>query len=127
MRFRLCIEPPTATAQLRRFTRNGRTYKPKPVKDAEALFIRELTPFVPKEPIVNPICLTVRWYFPIRGKHRDREWKTTRPDLDNLMKLFKDCMTHLGYWKDDSYVVIEHAEKRYAADPGIEVEVKEIE
>ena len=32
-----------------------------------------------------------------RGQHEDGEYRTTRPDTDNLQKLLKDCMTAVGF------------------------------
>jgi len=59
----------------------------------------------------GPIRLYVKWCFPIKGKHRDGEWKTSRPDTDNLQKVLKDCMTKLSFWGDDAQVCSEVVEK----------------
>ena len=64
----------------------------------------------------------VKWCFP-RGRHPDGAYKTTRPDADNLQKLLKDCMTRLGYWRDDAQVASEIVEKFWAEIPGIYVAV----
>ena len=49
----------------------------------------------------------------------------TKPDTDNLQKLFKDCMTKLGFWKDDARVASEIAEKFWSEVVGIYVRVEE--
>lgn len=69
--------------------------------------------------------LIVRWLFP-RGLHRDGEYKTSRPDTDNLQKMLKDTMTELHYWKDDALVVSELVEKFWAEHPGIYIRIEEL-
>lgn len=48
------------------------------------------------------------------------------PYMDNLQKLLKDCMTTVGFWKDDAQVTCEIIEKFWADIPGIYIEVEEI-
>ena len=73
----------------------------------------------------GPLELKVTWLFP-RGKtHKHMEWRVTKPDTDNLEKMLKDCMTHLGFWKDDSQVVKETCEKKWSDEPtGISIQVE---
>ena len=67
----------------------------------------------------------VKWCFP-RGRHGNGEYRTTRPDTDNLQKLLKDCMTAAGFWKDDALVASEIVEKFWADVPGIYVRIEEL-
>lgn len=69
----------------------------------------------------------VKWYFPLSGGHYNGEYKTTKPDTDNLQKALKDIMTKLGYWKDDALVVSEVVEKFWAERPGIFIHIREVE
>ena len=65
---------------------------------------------------------------PERKSHRHGEWIKTKPDTDNLQKLLKDCMTQVGFWKDDAQVVSEKVQKRWSDEPtGIYIEIKELE
>ena len=68
----------------------------------------------------------MKWCFPVTEKHQNGEYKTTKPDTDNLQKLLKDVMTDLKYWKDDALVASEFIEKFWADVPGIYIEVYEI-
>ena len=43
-----------------------------------------------------------------------------------MIKMFKDCMTALHFWKDDAQVASEITEKVWAGVPGIYVEVSEL-
>ena len=62
-----------------------------------------------------------------RGRYRDGQYKTTRPDTDNLQKLLKDCMSDTGFWKDDALVASEIVEKFWAERPGIYIRVEELQ
>ena len=55
-----------------------------------------LSKYVPEQPYDVGIRLTVKWFFRKR-RHKDGEYRTTKPDTDNLNKLLKDCMTDLGF------------------------------
>ena len=70
------------------------------------------------------VQLWVKWCFP-RGRHEDGEYRTSKPDTDNLQKLLKDCMTAAGFWKDDAQVASEVCEKFWAEIPGIYIRAEE--
>lgn len=59
--------------------------------------------------------------------HRDGEWKTTKPDTDNMIKLLKDCMTRTGFWVDDAQVCSEITEKFWGDVSGIYVMVEQLD
>ena len=54
------------------------------------------------------------------------EYRTSKPDTDNLVKMLKDVMTELGFWKDDAQVASEVIEKYWAQIPGIYVKVENV-
>ena len=74
----------------------------------------------------GPVQLLVKWCFPVCGRHRNGEYRATRPDTDNLQKLLKDEMTHVGFWQDDAQVASEIVEKFWAVTPGIYIAVREL-
>lgn len=80
----------------------------------------------PLFPLEGPVRLTTKWIWPSEGIRGDGEWKTTKPDTDNLIKLFKDCMTRVGFWKDDAQVCSEVTEKFWGSRPGIYVRIEEL-
>ena len=107
--------PPTATAQMHKVTRQGRFYDPPEVADARAKLCAHLAQNVPEKPLTGPLRLYAKWCFPAwDGKHASGEPKITRPDTDNLQKLLKDCMTDVGFWKDDALVAEEFVGKYWA-------------
>ena len=107
--------------------RNGKPvfYEPVELQNARAKFESLLSRHVPPDKIQGAVRLTVKWCFPmVKGAH-DGQYKTTKPDTDNLQKLFRDCMTKVGYWKDDAQVASEISEKFWAKIVGIYVRVEE--
>lgn len=130
IRFFMPMIPPTVTHQEKSLTvRNGKpaTYEKPELKAARAKLEAHLSKHRPDTPMTGPLGLIVKWCFPITGKHQDGQWKTTRPDTDNLQKLLKDCMTKVGFWKDDAQVCSEIIQKFWAVHPGIYIEVGELE
>lgn len=128
-RFFMPMNPPTVTAQEHKvMVRNGRPvfYDPPEVKEAKAKLIAHLSKHTPSKPYSDGVLLTVKWLFPKGSNHKDGEYRTTKPDTDNLQKLLKDCMTECGFWKDDALVASEHVEKFWADIPGIYIEIKEL-
>ena len=110
--------PPTVTAQEHKVTMiKGKPvfYDPPELNRAKAKITGALYRAMPEDwqMITGPCRLVVKWCFP-RGKHKDGEYKETKPDTDNLQKMLKDCMTRLRYWKDDALVVSEVVEKFWA-------------
>ena len=90
---------PTTTHQQKKVAVvNGKPkfYEPQKLKEARDLFSTLLAPYAPNEKIEGPIRLTVKWLFPKIKKATHGQYKTTKPDTDNLQKLLKDCMTDLG-------------------------------
>lgn len=102
-------------------------YEPQELKAARQKLAAHLSGHVPDTPYTGAVRLVVGWYFPRTGRHHDREYKTSKPDTDNLQKLLKDVMTGLGYWRDDALVASEVIEKFWADNPGIYIAVKPLD
>ena len=121
--------PPTMTHQMKQV----RVVKGKPVfyEPAELLAVREklqchLSGHVPEHPYTGAVRLMVKWCFPVTGKHENGEYKTSKPDTDNLQKTLKDVMTALHFWKDDALVASEIIEKFWAELPGIYIQIESL-
>jgi Holliday junction resolvase RusA-like endonuclease len=120
LRFTLTL-PPTAQqrARSRAVVRNGddkaiaMSYKSGKQRQQERKLEALLYEHRPPEPLTGPVFLGVKAYMPIPVS-KPKKWKaealagtirpTTRPDLDNLLKQLKDCMTGI-FWTDDKQVV----------------------
>ena len=71
----------------------------------------------------GPVALTVEWRFATKT-HKEGTYRVTRPDTDNLQKLLKDCMTRVGFWRDDAQVCREEVTKRWSREKhGIHIKV----
>ena len=126
--FFMAMNPPTVTHQEKKIhVVNGKpiTYEPAELKEARSKLIAYLGNYVPNKKIEKGCRLMVKWCFP-KGKHKDGEYRITKPDTDNLQKLLKDCMTSVGFWKDDALVASEIVEKFWAEIPGIYIRIEEL-
>ena len=115
MQFFLSMDPPTVTAQehkVRVVHGHPMFYDTPRLKEARLMYEHALRLYRPDSPLEGPLALSVEWYFPSKT-HRDGEPRVTRPDTDNLQKLLKDCMTRVGFWKDDAQVCRETVTKRW--------------
>ena len=126
--FFMPMEPPTCTHQERQVAiikRKPVFYDPPEVKNARIKLIGHLAKYKPKQPCQTGCRLLVKWCFP-KGKHKDGEYRITKPDTDNLQKLLKDCMTLVGFWDDDALVASELVEKFWAEFPGIYIRIEKL-
>lgn len=126
--FFMAMIPPTVTAQEHKVTvRNGKPifYDPPEVKAAKEKFIANLYKHCPQFPYRGGVRLVVKWIFP-KGKHHNGEYRTEKPDTDNLQKMLKDCMTLCGFWQDDSLVASEICEKFWGEPSGIYIRIEEL-
>lgn len=130
IKFFMPMEPPTVTAQEHKIAARGNrpiVYDTPEIKIAKEKLLAHLARHVIPEPLTGPVELQVYWIFDGHGNHEEREWKTTKPDTDNLEKMLKDCMTRCRFWKDDAQVVAEYVWKIYTnKTPGIMVCIREL-
>lgn len=130
------VVPPTATSQQKGvFVRNGHAhfFTKKNVREAENLLASLLVPHRPENPLKGALSLTVVLKFPFRKSEKKSVVASglpsphdNRPDLDNLLKGLIDCMTHLGFWRDDAQISHISAAKLRAPVPGIFITVTEV-
>lgn len=69
----------------------------------------------------GPVYLKVIFNYAIKDKKRWGNWKTSKPDLDNAVKLLQDVLTDLHFFKDDSQIARLVLEKRLSSHPFIEI------
>ncbi len=128
-------QPERITEQQHRFggySRNGKAiiYRDTRLQRARDEMLQSLMSHRPDQPLAGPIQLVVIWYFGTKDKKKVRtQWKTTRPDTDNMIKGLKDCLTECGYWEDDSQIVYETLVKCWSSpdEARIEIGIKEME
>ena len=120
--------PRTTSQEKGVFVVKGRPifYEKEEVKKARRIFTHALKPHRPQIPSDRPIKLYVQFYFDVKDKKKWKKYKITKPDTDNYLKLFKDCMTDCGFWLDDAQVVDERCRKTYAEKAVIRVVWQEL-
>lgn len=123
--FFMPMKPPNITAQQHKIS-NGKFYDPPELKAAKAKLRAYLIPHIPDKPFDGPLRLVVKWCYPSNGKHKNGEYKATKPDTDNLNKALKDIMEDLGFFVNDSRVASETIEKFWADIPGIYVWLEQL-
>ena len=127
--FFIPMKLPTKTHQekkVRVFKGKPSLYEPAELAAVRVRFRDALAAYVPDAPMKGAVRLLTKWCFPISGKHTDGEYRTSKPDTDNLVKMLKDVMTGLHFWKDDAQVASEIIEKFWARIPGLYVAIEQI-
>ena len=127
--FFLPINPPTKTHQMKKVrVVKGKPifYEPAELKAVRSKLMAHLGQHVPEQKYIEAVRLTTWWCFPLTGKHKNGEYKTTKPDTDNLVKMLKDVMTDLKFWTDDCLVASEVIEKYWADKPGIYIKIENL-
>ena len=108
---------------------NGKlvTYDRKGTKNQE--LVMNLVQNRPKVPFLDkniPLKLSVTFFYAIKQKKKLGLPKTTKPDLDNLLKNLQDYMTKLGYYADDSQISCLIVKKFFSEKNLIQIEIEEI-
>ena len=120
---------PTTTHQMKKASiKNSKIvfYEPAELKAVRSKLEAHLSWHVPKQKHTTAIRLVVKWLFPVTGKHTDGEYKTTKPDCSNMIKLLEDVMTFLGFWTDDALISSLVVEKFWSEKPGIYICIEEL-
>lgn len=126
--FFMPMNPPTVTHQEKKVhVVKGKPimYEPDELREARQKLMAYLSAHTINEPYHTKIRLTVIWYFKATGKHKPGEYRSSKPDLDNLNKLLQDCMTRMKFWDDDALIVGLMTEKRWSNSPGIMIRIED--
>jgi Holliday junction resolvase RusA-like endonuclease len=111
-----------------RMTRGGHVFTPKQTVDAETHIKRTVANVYQDRPYEGAIQFELIVWL-AKPKSAKREHPTTRPDIDNFLKLACDALNGL-IWCDDSQVCIALAEKAYCRDsiqaPGYSIVVRRV-
>jgi Holliday junction resolvase RusA-like endonuclease len=126
------IEPPTSThqANLRVLrSKTGQYFVGKMKNNKVSKWIDQLRPFLvkgkPPQPAEGAVRVSIKLYYtcpkyllPKINKCKELV-KTTKPDVDNVVKVILDEMTKTGYWLDDSQIWSITIEKYWTATPKV--------
>ena len=137
MKFKFIIPIiPKGQMRARHAVVNGfsRTYKDPKQATQEELLMSLLAKYQPPLPLEGAVLFGLKAFLPIPSS-KSEKWKemarlgqirpTCKPDLDNLLKHVKDCLTMLRFWEDDKNVVgyLPHTGKYYSPLPRWEIEI----
>lgn len=120
---------PRTTAQQKRVRIvNGKPhfYDGPKIKEARQLLISNLQPYAPAQPLQGPVSLSVTWYYPSYRSNLIGSYKTTRPDLDNTLKILCDALMSAGFLVDDAQIVNLSAKKCWGDPSGISISINSI-
>ncbi len=105
-----CIAPKTTAQASLRFTKQGQMFKDKRGVACRDTWVSLLAPYRPEEPFSKPCMVKAVFTWPWRKaepkKNRELGWlpMNTKPDLDNLSKIFLDSMVTCGFLLSDQIV-----------------------
>lgn len=111
-----------------------KTFKADKQEEREETLNTFLLRYKPSTPLTVPVALGIRANFSIpkswsnkkKAKAAANEIRpTSKPDLDNVLKHVKDCLTAMRFWEDDALVVeyLPGTGKYYGMAPSIEIEI----
>jgi len=122
---------PVAKGRPRISTLHGKpiAFTPKATRNAErfmATFAKQFMVRTGQKPLSGGLDVYVTFWLR-KPKSVKREFPTTKPDLDNYVKML-DSFNGI-FWEDDSQIVTISAQKRYCdhdIEPSVVIEVHEI-
>ena len=113
------IEGPVYSQKRHRHTNRGFVYDPS-AKDKQKVIPQIVAQFREK-PFIDAILLEINFYLKRPKSHYNKydikptapKWKTTKPDLDNHIKFYLDCMSKGVVFKDDNQIISIVATKNF--------------
>lgn len=135
--FTLDLVPPEITAQHKGVSvRGGRAhvFTKQAIKDLERTYCLALSARRPLKPMKGPVRATITFTFPWRASEsaKGKAWgwlpRDTKPDADNVVKLFADCLGICGFFaKGDEQIASLTILKGWGDRPGIRVRLSQWE
>lgn len=123
-------EPVAQGSMVPRVTKDGRPYMKPSNEDALRKWRRAVVEAARTnlwgEPVEGAVVL-VADFAVLRPKTVKRDFPSTRPDLDKLVRALCDGITEAGVWKDDGQVVRLHVAEDYAERAGVTVRIHQLE
>jgi Holliday junction resolvase RusA-like endonuclease len=135
--FTLDLVPPEITAQHKGVSMRGgkvHVFTKHEIKDLARVYCLALAPHRPASPLKGPVRAFITFTFPWREREEARAksggWlpRDTKPDCDNIVKLFADCLGTVGFFaKGDQQIADLRVLKGWGSRPGVRVRLSEME
>jgi Holliday junction resolvase RusA-like endonuclease len=112
-------------------TWQARIYNPSTAEAWKNCIAAAAQAHIPREPLLGPVLVDLDFYFPRplnhygTGKNEGRlkenapKWHTSLGDRDNMDKAVLDCLSVLGFFRNDSQACSGTINKLYATPPGL--------
>lgn len=114
MRFEEHMKIPGSTKQQRKIA-GKKSYPTTGLRVARATWQAVMEKHTPLVPFVGPVMVYLEFIYHREGKPAD--WKTSRPDIDNLAKIVIDAMIAADFFFDDSQVAVLTVGKYWTPGP----------
>ena len=125
--FHELFDIPSATPQQRKLHGKA-SYPSRSLSLARASWQALLERHAPAEPLSGPLKIRVTLYYHVKTKEMKVDYKTTRPDGVNILKLIEDVMTKCGYWHDDAQLSVEEiARYVWPGEETVDIRVERLE
>lgn len=130
------IEPPTVTHNdlvayvvMKRGVPMAHIRKSDRLKDYESRFEAHVKSVAAEitDTLDGPLRETVKLCYPPTDSHRAGEPKTTKPDVDNVVKTINDVLENVGVIANDSRICDLRVIKAYSEPAGIFICIEELE
>ena len=138
----LLYERPPMAKQSFRYRKDGIRYQPKEVQEERAKIIELTKRQIPSDYISlekkegNGIIISFTFYFdpPTQLKKHIKQlltgnkevFRNRRPDDDNLLKFYQDCLIGLVYEDDSLIVHVKDVKKLYSYNPKVVINITAI-
>lgn len=120
------------------FHGKARVYDPGTAEGWKSQIALAAREHVPAKPIEGALQVRLTFFFKrpkshfrkIKGEESQRTdapfYHTQKPDADNVAKAVLDCLTTLGFWKDDAQVAILYVSKMFG-NGGVSIDISQIQ
>lgn len=111
----------------------ARVYDAGTAEGWKSLIAAEAKAHRPAAPLSGPLALSLLFHFKRPKTHLNKGglkaaapvYHAQKPDCDNAAKAVKDCLTLLGFWRDDAQVARLRVQKLWALSGGCQIEIGE--
>lgn len=116
-----------------KFTKLGRKYTPKDVKENALSLASLIAPHRPDTPLQGPLRAVYTVHYPWRTSDSQRRRakgpraKDTKPDCENILKQLNDVFEDSGFFVNDAQIAEQAVSKVYDGTVGVDVMIEQMD